>query len=82
MEAIRNAVQRLNTTDLSECILISTHEPCIMCSYVIRFHGIQRTKVYHENPVLSVGGIHSTHPILVDSTFWTSKSVPEVVKVK
>lgn len=33
IEAVRIAVKKLNSTNLSECILYTTHEPCIMCSY-------------------------------------------------
>src|SRR5690349_1408689 len=40
IEAIRQAIKHLQTTDLSACILFTTHEPCIMCSYVIRHHKI------------------------------------------
>ncbi|MEO6684089.1 MAG: nucleoside deaminase, partial [Ginsengibacter sp.] len=31
IEAIRQAVAFLNRTDLHDCILVTTHEPCIMC---------------------------------------------------
>ncbi len=76
IEAIRAAVQALQTNDLSDCQLITTHEPCVMCAYVIRYHQIQA--VYYEHKVFTVGSIHSSHPILTDATFWPGKPVPEV----
>ena len=75
IEAIRQAVQRLNTNDLSDCQLISTHEPCVMCAYVIRYHRV--AAVYYEARVEGVGSINSSHPILIDAEFWPSKPVPE-----
>src|SRR5690348_18103391 len=38
--AVRNAIANLKKTDLSDYIMVTTHEPCIMCSYVIRHHKI------------------------------------------
>ena len=42
IEAIRTALRKLTTSDLSGCILYTTHEPCIMCSYAIRFYKIKK----------------------------------------
>src|SRR6478609_3973229 len=36
IEAIRRATEHLQSQNLSNCVLYTTHEPCIMCSYVIR----------------------------------------------
>jgi tRNA(adenine34) deaminase len=62
IEAIRKAVLVLNTSDLSGCTLYTTHEPCIMCSYVIRFYRI--AKVFYRKPVEYLGGISSNMPLL------------------
>ena len=35
IEAARNAIAMLGTTNLSGCYMVTTHEPCIMCSYII-----------------------------------------------
>jgi len=66
IEAIRKASQFLKSQDLSDCILYTTHEPCIMCSYMIR-----HTKI---NTIVSAlttgeyGGFSSQHPLLLDTT--------------
>lgn len=62
IEAIRQAVQQLKTNDMSDCVLYSTHEPCIMCAYAIRFYKI-KTVVY-KNKVSCLGGISSSMPLL------------------
>ncbi len=36
IEAVRLACQKLETLDLSECVLYTNVEPCWMCSYSIR----------------------------------------------
>lgn len=64
IEAIRNAVKVLGKTDLSDCIMVTTHEPCIMCSYVIRHHKIKLIIVGVTVP--DVGGYSSIYPILKD----------------
>jgi|SRR5665647_625167 len=62
LEAIRIAAKRMNTNDLSGCVIYSTHEPCIMCSYAIRFHKIK--KVVYQNAVKYLGGVSSSMPFL------------------
>lgn len=65
IEAIRMAVKKLESPDLSECILFTTHEPCIMCSYAIRFYKIK--KVVYQNAVEYLGGITSSMPLLLSN---------------
>jgi tRNA(adenine34) deaminase len=69
VEAIRLAVKKLQTNDLSGCVIYSTHEPCIMCSYAIRFYKIK--KVVYQHAVKNLGGVSSSMPLLI------SKEVPE-----
>ncbi|MFN3844889.1 MAG: nucleoside deaminase [Paracoccaceae bacterium] len=42
MVAITRAAHALNTTDLSDCVMISTLQPCEMCLAALRFAGIRR----------------------------------------
>lgn len=63
IEAIRQAVASLKTNDLSNCVMYSTHEPCVMCSYAIRFHKISKVVYRHTVPYL--GGITSSMPVLL-----------------
>lgn len=75
IEAIRHATQHLGSQDLSDCIIYTTHEPCIMCSYMIR-----HTKI----PVViaglttgEIGGFSSKLPLLSDTTIkrWTKPPI-------
>lgn len=68
IEAIRIAVKKLGASDLSECILYTSHEPCVMCSYAIRYYKIK--KVVFLNAVDYLGGATSSMPLL------TSNQVP------
>jgi len=80
IEAVRIAVRELKTSDLSECILVTTHEPCIMCSYVIRVYKIK--KVVYKNNVDYLGGISSSMPLLISDDVpphWSKP--PEIVHV-
>ena len=63
LEAIRFAVKKLKTNDLSDCIIYSTHEPCIMCSYAIRFYKIK--KLVYQHSVKYLGGVSSSMPLLL-----------------
>lgn len=42
MVAITRAAARLDRTDLSDCTIVSTLQPCEMCLSAIRFAGISR----------------------------------------
>lgn len=57
IEAIKDALKNLAPENLEDCDLYTTHEPCLMCSYVIRHHKL-RTVIYGV-PVDHVGGITS-----------------------
>lgn len=77
IEAVRNAIIALGKTDLSDCTLITTHEPCIMCSYMIRHHKIKRIIIGLTVP--DVGGFSSDYPILKDTTISKWIPAPEVI---
>ena len=63
LEAIRLAVKKLKTNNLSDCVIYSTHEPCIMCSYAIRFYKIK--KVVYQYALNYLGGVSSLMPLLL-----------------
>jgi tRNA(adenine34) deaminase len=78
IEAIREANIITGNTDLSDCILYTTHEPCIMCSYVIRHAKIQA--VVFGLSVVEIGGVHSFYPILTDTKIKNWGKPPRIVK--
>ena len=61
VEAIRAAVAT-HGRDLSAATLYTTHEPCLLCSYVTRHHRISRVVI--RQPVPDVGGATSRFPVL------------------
>ena len=78
IEAIREANIITGTTDLSDCALYTTHEPCIMCSYVIR-HAKIHTVAFGIS-VVETGGVHSFYPILTDNKIKSWEKPPRIVK--
>ncbi|MGW9684998.1 nucleoside deaminase [Flagellimonas sp. 2504JD1-5] len=62
MEVIRKA-RKILGKNMSNAILYTTKEPCVMCSYAIRFHKI-RTVVFKEKSV-ELGGANSTYNLLI-----------------
>ena len=78
IEAIREANIMKGDTDLSDCILYTTHEPCIMCSYVIRHAKIQM--VVFGISMVEVGGAHSFYPLLTDTKIKKWGKPPRIVK--
>lgn len=77
IEAIRRATEGLQNMDLSGCTLFTTHEPCIMCSYVIRHHKISRIVVGHTSG--EIGGYSSNYPILRDRSISKWGEPPEII---
>lgn len=61
IEAIRQARIEIGV-DMSGCTLVTTHEPCVMCGYAIRFHKIS-TVVYKEKSQF-FGSINSSMNVL------------------
>lgn len=81
IEVIRKAVIELDATDLSGCTLYTTHEPCIMCAYAIRFHKIK--KVVYQHNVNYLGSITSGMPLLTSfdvPPHWSKP--PEITQIK
>jgi tRNA(adenine34) deaminase len=78
IEAIRDANDFLGDQDLSSCILYSTHEPCIMCSYVIRHAKIHTVVI--GIPTVETGGVHSFYPILTDTKIKKWGKPPRIIK--
>ncbi len=76
VEAIREAVKKYGK-DLSAATLYTTHEPCILCSYVIRHHRIGRVVI--RQAVAHIGGATSAYPILTakDIAIWGEPPVVE-----
>ena len=77
VEAIREAVKK-HGKDLSAATLYTTHEPCILCSYVIRHHRIGRVVI--RQAVAHIGGATSAYPILTakDIPIWGEPPVVEI----
>ena len=76
IEAIRHATEFLQATDLSDCELYTTHEPCMMCSYVIRHHKINR--VIFGLATGEIGGVSSELPVLLDTSVRRWGSPPKL----
>jgi tRNA(adenine34) deaminase len=75
IEAIRSATKHLGKQDLSDCILYTTHEPCIMCSYMIRH--VKIPLVVSGLTSSEIGGFSSAFPVLSATgiTRWASPPV-------
>ena len=71
IEAIRDAVRHTGEKYFTDTILYTTHEPCIMCSYVIRHHRIAEVVMGLQVP--ETGGYSSSYPVLIaeDIGVWT-----------
>lgn len=62
VEAIRAACRTRRSLDLSDCVLYTTTEPCLLCSYAIRETGIVRVVI--GKWIEDIGGVTSAYPIL------------------
>lgn len=77
IEAIRNASSFLGHRDLAGCTLYTTHEPCIMCSYIIRQTGISTVVIGELTG--DTGGYSSALPVLKDETVQKWGKPPEII---
>ena len=62
VKAMQEASRSLKTLDLAGCTLLTTVEPCFMCSFVIRSAHISRVIIGRATP--HIGGCSSNYPIL------------------
>jgi len=58
IEVVNDAIQNNQLENLKGCKLYTTHEPCIMCSYVLRHYKIDT--IIYGTKVDYVGGITSS----------------------
>ena len=77
IEAIRQAAKSMNSQDLSDCTLYTTHEPCIMCTYVIRHTRINTVVIGVQTP--GTGGYSSGFPLLSDHSITKWGDPPKLV---
>ncbi|UYQ93406.1 nucleoside deaminase [Chitinophaga horti] len=75
--ALRAAIQQLGRQDLSGSILYTTHEPCIMCSYMVRHTKVSTVVMGLETGAL--GGVSSEMPLLTAEGMGNWVAPPEVV---
>lgn len=75
--AIRSAIKNGYAEELSKAQMYTTHEPCIMCSYLIRHHRLP--EIIFGTAVPYVGGLTSQFSVLAteDVPKWGSK--PKVI---
>lgn len=74
--ALRDAIKKGFLKKLTETIMFTTHEPCIMCSYAIRHYGVSKVVIGLNVP--EVGGLSSRFNILDTSKI---KKWPEKPKI-
>jgi tRNA(adenine34) deaminase len=79
VEAVRAACRALGTSDLSGCVLYTTTEPCLLCSYAIRETRIARVVI--GSWVEEIGGVTSPYPLLVTQFTGNWPPPPVVVRV-
>lgn len=77
IEALKAAL-KTPLIDLQGCTLYTTHEPCVMCSYVIRHYKI-KTIVYGIKSEY-VGGASSEFKILETKNVPNWKEIPEIIE--
>lgn len=77
IRAVQEACRSLKTFDLARCTLLTTVEPCFMCSFVIRGARISRVIIGKAAPY--IGGFSSNYPILVDRSVPSWPQPPIVV---
>jgi tRNA(adenine34) deaminase len=78
IEAIRAALKDKDGNELEGAVLYTSHEPCIMCSYAIRYYKLK--KVVFQYFVPNLGGVSSSMPMLISKEVPKSwGGVPEII---
>lgn len=80
INAIRNASKKLNTHDLSGCILYTSAEPCPMCLSAIIWANIK--KVYYANTKKDANDIGFRDDIIYEYIKGNNKSILELHHIK
>lgn len=75
--SIRDVIRNGYQDELSDSTIYTTHEPCIMCSYLIRHHKIPR--IIFGMAVPHVGGYTSDFNVLCTRQVAKWGNEPEVV---
>lgn len=77
---IQQAIKIRQSDDLTDCTLITTNEPCFLCSFAIRQTSISR--VVFARRTSGIGGVSSNYPILSANDIENWNSAPEVILMK
>ena len=77
IEAVKAAL-KTQLRDLKGCTLYTTHEPCVMCSYVIRHYQV-KTIVYGVRSK-HIGGKSSKFKLLETNSIPHWKEIPEIIE--
>lgn len=78
IEAIKDALNNTGAKNLEDCDLYTTHEPCFMCSYVIRHYKL-RTVIYGTK-VDHVGGITSDLKVMLTTKVLHWGKAPKIIE--
>lgn len=74
---IQQGIRIRQSEDLTGCTLLTTNEPCFLCSFAIRLTKISR--VIFSRRALGIGGVSSNYPILSANDIETWKTGPEII---
>lgn len=77
IEAVNDAIQNNQLENLKGCKLYSTHEPCIMCSYVLRHYRLKT--IIFGTDVPHVGGITSDLKVMLTTSVPNWGKPPKII---
>jgi len=78
IEAVKDALENSSKNNLSDCILYTTHEPCIMCSYVLRHYKLKT--IIYGTEVAFVGGITSSLSVMKTTQVPNWGNPPNIIR--
>ncbi len=76
---IQQAINDLQTNDLTGLVLYTTNEPCFLCSFAIRQTRVSR--IVFCRVTQGIGGVTSKYPILSANDIKNWKAPPEIIKL-